>query len=88
MLRNNDDLLLTLTSQHREYVKGSKEDEYSRTAHNVRNKDSNQRNNLRRNINKINRNPTLFDVADTLRLTTNQRAALDYWNGTPYEVNQ
>lgn len=86
MLRNDDDLLLTLNNQFRQYAKGSKEDEYSRAAHNVRNVDSNRRNNLRRSINKIHREPTLFDVSDTLRLTADQRAALDYWQETPYEV--
>lgn len=78
MLRTDDDLLLTLNSRFRQYAKGSKENEYSRAAHNVRNVDSNRRNNLRRSINKIYRNPTLFDVIDTLRLTTNQRAALNH----------
>ncbi|MCX6213251.1 hypothetical protein [Spirosoma sp.] len=86
MLRNNDDLLLTLERQHRQYTKGSKEDQYSRAAHNVRNRESNQRNNLRRDVNRIYNTPTLFDVTDTLRLTPEQRAALDYWKGTPYEV--
>ena len=78
ILRTNDNLLLKLDSQHRQYVKGSKEDEYSRAAHNIRNVDSNRRNNLRRSINKIHRNPTLFDVTDTLRLTADQWAALDH----------
>ncbi|GAB3897580.1 hypothetical protein [Spirosoma agri] len=86
MLRNNDDLMLTLERQHRQYAKGSKEDPYSRAAHNVRNKDSNRRNNLRRDINKIYRNPTLFDVTDMLRLNTDQWVMLNYWHGTPYEV--
>jgi hypothetical protein len=86
MLRANDDLMLTLGSQHRQYNKGSKEDPFSRVAHNVRNKESNQRNNLRRIINKVYQTPTLFDLANTVRLTAQQRAALDYWKGTPYEV--
>ena len=81
MLRNNDDLLLTLDSQHRQYAKGSKEDEFSRAAHNVRNTYNNprhnSRNNLKRSINKIHRQPTLFNVADTLRLTDDQRALLN-----------
>ncbi len=44
MLRNDDDLLLQLNDQHSQYAKGSKEDEYSRAAHNVRNAHSNPRN--------------------------------------------
>ncbi len=90
MLRNNDDLLLTLDRQHRQYAKGSKEDEYSRAAHNVRNKDSNERNNLRRRIDQFNfkkgGQQSLFPELDVFPLTDSQRAALDYWNGTPYEV--
>lgn len=86
MLRTQDDLLQTLERQHRQYAKGSKEDSYGRAAHNVRNKESNQRNNLRRDIDRIYNTPTLFDVTDTLRLTPEQRALLDYWKGTPYEV--
>jgi hypothetical protein len=89
MLRNDDTLMLTLDSQHRQYAKGSKEDEYSRAAHNVRNKESNERNNLRR---RIERNQTtggqlpLFPEVGVLQLTDAQRAALDYWKGTPYEI--
>lgn len=86
MLRNDDDLMLTLQNQFKQYAKGSKEDEFSRAAHNVRNRHSNERNNLRRSINRINRQPTLFDVSGTLRLTPDQRAALDHWQGTRYEV--
>lgn len=86
MLRTQDDLLQTLERQHRQYAKGSREDPYGRAAHNVRNRESNQRNNLRRDINKIYNTPTLFDVTNTLRLTPEQQAALDYWKGTPYEV--
>ncbi len=75
--------MISLTSQHRGYAKGSKEDVYTQAAYNARNKDSNQRNNLRRSINRIYQTPTLFDVAD---ITADQRAALDYWQGTPYAV--
>lgn len=87
MLRTNDDLLLKLEQQHRQYAKGSKEDLYNRATHNVRNKASNPRNNLRRSINKIYRQPVLFNVVTTLRLTDNQRATLDYWQGTRWEVH-
>jgi hypothetical protein len=50
MLRNDDDLLMMLESQHRQYAKGSKEDPYTRAAHNARNRQSNPRNNLRRQL--------------------------------------
>ena len=50
MLRNDDDLMLMLDSQHRQYAKGSKEDPYSQAAHNVRNQITNPRNNLRRRV--------------------------------------
>ncbi len=86
MLRNNDDLLMRLNSQFRQYAKGSKEDEYSRAAHKARNAHSNPRNNLRRRINRINQHPTLFDLSTMVRLTADQRAALDHWQGTSYEV--
>lgn len=86
MLRNDDDLLMRLNSQFGQYAKGSKEDEYSRAAHNARNAFHNDPNNLRRRINRINQHPTLFDVSGMVRLTTDQRAALDHWQGTPYEV--
>ncbi|GAB2567700.1 hypothetical protein [Spirosoma areae] len=77
---------MTLDRQHRQYAKGSKEDEFSRAAHNARNADSNRRNYLRKRIDRANQQPTLFDVSKTLRLTADQRALLDYWQGTPYEV--
>ncbi|MBC3787259.1 hypothetical protein FHK02_3774 [Spirosoma sp. LMG 31448] len=86
MLRNDDALLMRLNGQFRQYVKGSREDDYRRTAHNVRNTDSNPRNNLRRAVLKIHRQPALFDLGPTLRLTAEQQAALDHWRGTPYEV--
>lgn len=91
MLRTDDDLLLTLDSQHRNYTKGSKEDLYNRAAHNVRNKDSNPRNNLRRRINRIVYGPggrqiPLFALADTVRLSNADRAVLSHWRGTPYDL--
>ncbi|GAB3894761.1 hypothetical protein GCM10028825_37660 [Spirosoma agri] len=82
MLRTNDDLLLTLERQHRQYAKGSKEDLYSRAAHNVRNKESNERNNLRRRIERFNQTKggqlPLFPEFGIFQLTDAQRAALDY----------
>lgn len=78
MLRNNDDLLMTLDRQHRQYAKGSKEDLPTRTAHNIRNAYHNPRNNLRRRLKQMEKYPTLFGVSQTVRLTPEQRAALDY----------
>ncbi|GAB2562439.1 hypothetical protein [Spirosoma areae] len=90
MLRQDDDLLLQLQSQSRAYAKGSKEDEYSRAAHNARNRDSNRRNNLRRQLIRHNKKKggqqSLFPELAVFFLTNEQRAALDYWQGTPYEV--
>ncbi|MGV3561322.1 hypothetical protein [Larkinella arboricola] len=86
VLRNNDDLLLTLNRQQRQYAKGSKEDQYNRAAHNVRNRESNERNNLARRLRRVLDTPGLFPPAEGIRLTDEQRAALDYWRGTPYEV--
>ena len=86
MLQHDDGLLMQLNARFSQYANGSKEDEFSRAAHNARNTYHSPRNNLKRSINKIHRQPTLFDVSDTLRLTADQRAALDFWQGTPYEV--
>ncbi|MFP4095791.1 MAG: hypothetical protein ACLFUB_15000 [Cyclobacteriaceae bacterium] len=55
-------------------------------AHNVRNADSNPRNNLRRRINRYADQPTLFQVNQYLRLTDEQKKMLTFWKGTPYEV--
>ena len=89
-LRNDDDLLLTLDSQHRQYAKGSKEDLYSRAAHNVRNQASNPRNNLRRQLIRYQQRRvgqcSLFPDQDRVKLTDEQRALLDYWKGTPFEL--
>ncbi|WP_461129660.1 hypothetical protein [Spirosoma aerophilum] len=84
LLRKNDNLLRRL--QHRQYAKGSKDDPYGQAAHNVRHQENNQCNNLRGDINRIYNTPTLFEVTDTLRLTDEQWASLDYGKGTPYHV--
>ena len=90
MLRNNDDLLMTLDSQHRQYAKGSKEDPYTQAAHNARNRESNPRNNLRRQLIRYQQKSAhqlpLFPELAGPTLTDEQRALLDYWKGTPYEV--
>ena len=87
MLRSDDDLMMTLDNQHRQYAKGSKEEQYSRVAHNIRNRDSNPRNNLRRKINRlIEERKNSFFPDLPIRLTDAERALLDYWKGTPYEI--
>ena len=86
MLRKDDDLLMRLNGQFGQYAKGSKEDVFSQVAHNALNAFHNQPNNLRRRINRINQHLTLFDVSGIVRLTADQRAALDHWQGTPYEI--
>jgi hypothetical protein len=90
MLRNNDDLLMMLESQHRQYAKGSKEDPYTQAAHNARNRESNPRNNLRRQLirhqQKTAHQLSLFQEQARFKLTDEQRALLDHWKGTPYEV--
>jgi hypothetical protein len=91
MLRTDDDLMIHLSRQHRQYAKGSKEDVYTQAAHNARNKESNERNNLRRRIERFNQTTSgqlfLFPELKVFQLTDAQRAALDYWKGTPYEIN-
>jgi hypothetical protein len=77
MLRTDDDLMKRVKGRFSQYAKGSKEDAHTRTAHNVRNAYHNPRNNLKRSINKINRQPTLFDVSETLRLTDHHRTLLN-----------
>lgn len=81
---------MMLDSQHRQYAKGSKVDPYTQAAHNVRNRESNQRNNLRRQLirfqQKTEHQLPLFPEQPRLTLTVEQRALLDYWKVTPYEV--
>lgn len=90
MLRTDDDLMIHLSHQHRQYAKGSKEDVYTQAAHNVRNKESNERNNLRRRIERFNQTTygqlPLFPEFGGLQLTDVQRSVLDYWKGTSYEI--
>ena len=90
MLQHDDGLLMQLNARFSQYANGSKEDEFSRAAHNVRNTYHNPRNNLRRKIHRIlNRHRgqlSLFPMASVIDLTNDQRAALDFWQDTPYEV--
>ena len=90
MLHHNDDLLMGLNQRFTSYRNGSQEDEYSRAAHNVRNQDSNPRNNLRRQLIRYQKRTEdqllLFPEQARLTLTDKQRALLDYWKGTPFEL--
>ncbi|KAB7731426.1 hypothetical protein F5984_11595 [Rudanella paleaurantiibacter] len=81
MLRACPALLEEVERGRRCYRKGSKEERAERAAHLLRNDQSNPRNNLKRSINKIYRQPTLFDVADTLRLDPRQQSVLGDNNG-------
>lgn len=54
-------------------------------AHNIRNVDSNGRNNLRRKIERILQEPGLFDSAEVVKLTVEQKRLLDHWKGTRWE---
>ncbi|GAB2567676.1 hypothetical protein [Spirosoma areae] len=90
MLRNNDDLMMRLGGMFKQYAKGSKEDQFNQAAHNARNRDSNRRNNLRRQLIRHNKKKggqqSLFPKLDVLTLTDEQRVLLDYWKSTPYEL--
>ena len=55
-------------------------------AHNIRNTDSNPRNNLRRSIERIANDPSLFPIDSILTITDDQKKILEYWQGTQYDV--
>jgi len=55
-------------------------------AHNVRNTDSNPRNNLRRSIERIAKEPSLFPLDAILTITSDQKRILEYWQGTQYDI--
>lgn len=58
-------------------------------AHNLRNKDSNPRNNLRKRLTKItNAGPTLFDLNEVIKLNPDQKKSLDYWKGSKFEITE
>ena len=76
MLRNDEDLLQRLSERFRQYGKGSKEEQSVRTAHNARNRFTNEYHTLERRVKRIEKYPTLFDVSDTLRLTPDQQKVL------------
>lgn len=87
MLRKNPDLLQALQHNHKQYAKGSKEDECSRAAHNVRNVESNARNNLIRRIQRIADTPMLFPLWEMVKLTPQQESTLTSTHGTHYEIS-
>ena len=86
VLRADADLLAEVEQNRKRYAKGSKEDDVKRAAHNLRNDDSNPRNNLARRLRRLLNAPTLFALSEIIRLTPDQRAALDHWQGTRYEI--
>jgi hypothetical protein len=77
-LRANPTLLAEVERGRKRYAKGSREDAAKRAAHNLRNDESNPRNNLKRSIRRIDRYPILpgLDVAGTLRLSEEQQRRL------------
>jgi hypothetical protein len=64
----------------------SDNDIYYLIAHNIRNSDTNHRNNLKRQILKSHTGPTLFNKNEYLVLKDEHKKQLSYWNGTPYEI--
>ena len=91
-LRKNADLLAEVEKGRKRYAKGSKENPSKRAAHNLRNDDSNPRNNLARRLRRLTdtrggQTLPLFTPAEVVRLTPDQRAALAHWQGTRYEVH-
>lgn len=90
-LRGNPNLLAEVEQGRKRYAKGSKENEFKRAAHNLRNDESNGRNNLVRRLQKRmaiqeGKPLPLFAPKEVIRLTPDQWAALDYWKGTEREV--
>jgi hypothetical protein len=59
---------------------------YYLIAHNIRNSDTNHRNNLKRQILKSHTGPTLFNKNEYLVLKDEHKKQLSYWNGSPYEI--
>jgi len=57
-----------------------------REAHRLRNKDSNPRNNLRRRIEKLERENSLFELNDCLKLTQDQKKMLNFWEGHEFYI--
>lgn len=49
-------------------------------AHKLRNQHSNPRNNLKRKLNKIKEQNSLFHYSEVLKLSEDQKAILNYWN--------
>lgn len=55
-------------------------------AHDLRNKHSNPRNNLKRSIEKIFNQNSLFDNSEFIVLTKKQKENLKFWEGTDYDI--
>ncbi len=75
-LRKNPALLAEVERGRKRYAKGSKESRPVRAAHLLRNDQSNLVHNFLRSLNRIHRQPVLFDVAGLVRLNAEQRGRL------------
>lgn len=90
-LRANPELLTEVEKGRKQYAKGSKENQFDRAAHNLRNDESNERNNLAKRVRRIvevseGEPLPVFAPVEVIKLTPDQRAALDYWQGTRHEI--
>jgi hypothetical protein len=59
-----------------------------KSAHDLRNKNSNPRNNLKRKIENLLETNSLFDNSELIKLNEDQKESLKYWNGTQYDLSQ
>jgi len=89
---NNDKELFESLKQKYYKSKTQKDDDIQNVcyyiAHNIRNSETNRRNNLRKRIMRIASIPALFDLQDTLVLTPEQEESIKYWDGTQYGLNE
>ena len=89
---NNDKELFESLKQKYYKSKTQKDDDIQSVcyyiAHNIRNSETNRRNNLRKRIMRIASVPALFDLQDTLVLTPEQEESIKYWDGTQYGLNE
>lgn len=85
-LRKTPDLLNEISEHHRQRPRKRNHPPEYYAAHNVRNAASNGRNNTRRRVEKAIRNSPLFDPAEVVRLTDQQKQQVEYWKGTEHEI--
>lgn len=86
-----NDVELFENLKHKYYkTKNSKDDDLQSVcyfiAHNIRNSETNKRNNLRKRIVRIISVPTLFELQDIVKLKSEQKESIEFWNGTKYEL--